>query len=92
MGDIVMAFFELFLNKHIFLGATVLVAVVAGVLLGTAIESAIADLSPWILAGLAFLIIGLAPIVATTELLLWPAWAVIFLGVALLAIGYVIGG
>lgn len=91
MGVYLMALWAMLQDKNIFLGATVLVTVVAGVLLGEAIIGALEGMSGWYQAGLAFVIIGLGPLIMSSRFLWWPWWVVIIFGGSLIMVGFILG-
>jgi len=75
------------------LGSMVFIFAVAAIIFERAINDLLLSyMNPWSVLGLALLILGIAPILATSNFLNMYCWAVVFIGAGLLVIGVILGG
>lgn len=80
-------------NKIVMLGAVIFVSAVAAIIFERAINDLILNyLHPISVLGLAFIVLGMVPILASIEKLNVHCYIVIIGGSILVAVGYVIGG
>lgn len=87
------AFTGMMRNKTVMLGAVIFVSAVAAIIFERAMNDLIFDyMHPIAVLGLAFIVLGFVPILASMNRLHVHAWIVMGFGAFLLAIGYIIGG
>ena len=84
---------QLFQNKVVMIGSVVFVSAVAAIVFERAINDLLlSHMNPWSVLGLAIIILGLIPILATMEFLRWHWWTVVGCGTIFVIIGFIRGG
>lgn len=79
-------------NKIVMLGAVIFVSAVAAIIFERALNDIILNyMHPLSVLGLAIVVLGMVPILASIQSLHIHAWVVIAIGITLVAVGFIIG-
>lgn len=82
----------LFRQKLVMLGAVIFVSAVAAIIFERALNDMILNyMHPLSVLGLAIVVLGMVPILASIQSLHIHAWVVIAIGITLVAVGFIIG-
>ncbi len=83
---------SMFRQKLVMLGAVIFISAVAAIIFERALNDLILNyMHPISVLGLALIVLGMVPILASIQSLHVHCWLVIMVGLALIAIGFIIG-